>query len=106
MRAQLLRGSGVARLSEPTFHQLQCIEPKSVDLDGLSTPRGDDPIADLRIHPRELKALLALPQQSISEVDPNPKFSPAEMVSHDIPQHRQEARQRFSVLRHMHVAVN
>src|SRR5262245_2751316 len=48
--------------AHPAFCQSQRVVPKRIDFDRLAASRGYYPIADLRIHPGELVALLSLRQ--------------------------------------------
>src|SRR5215203_2307664 len=62
---------GLRRLTDrarPACHEPECVVPERVDLDGLAAPRRDDPAVALRVHPRQLVALLALREQAVRGV--------------------------------------
>ena len=73
----------VAVLVGPLFHQLQRVVPQRVDLHRLAAPRRDDPVVDLRVHPRELIALRALRQQAVLRVDVNAEMRAAHVAVDD-----------------------
>src|SRR5688572_20326311 len=50
----------ISFLFEPGLEQAQRVVPKRIDLDRLSSPRSDNPISDLRIHPGQLITVLPL----------------------------------------------
>src|SRR6185503_13345728 len=59
LRGRVLEAYAVAAAPEaavPIGEQAQRVVPERVDLDGLAASRRHDPLADLRIHPRELEA--------------------------------------------------
>src|SRR5262245_24186203 len=58
-------GSRVVELTMPGGQQLHRIEPQRVDLDGLSSPGRDDPIANLRVHPGQWQPGIALRQEAV-----------------------------------------
>src|SRR5215217_9693145 len=66
---------GDVHLANPLLEQSQRIEPERVDLDRLSTPRCDDPVVHLRIHPGQLVARFPLAQQAVGGIyaDPEPR---------------------------------
>src|SRR2546426_599644 len=47
------------------LHDTQSVVPQRLNLDRLARPRGDDPIADLGVHPGELNTRLTAGEQSI-----------------------------------------
>ncbi|MBK34205.1 MAG: hypothetical protein CME26_01595 [Gemmatimonadetes bacterium] len=63
-RARFGEGAIVEDFSESRCEG-QRVNPKGIDLDRLNRSRGNDPISDLRVHPRQLDAWLARGEQSI-----------------------------------------
>src|SRR5207237_2837630 len=64
----ILRASFVGHFSTPLSHQPQRAMPKGIDLHRLSMARRHHPIADLRIHPRKLRAGCSGREQMILRV--------------------------------------
>ena len=50
--AVALRVRSIAEIAFPPRKQGEGVVPERVDLDRLPAPRRDDPILDLRVHPR------------------------------------------------------
>ena len=58
--------------------------PQCVDLDRLADARRDDPVADLRVHPRQLHTWLADVQQPVLRIDMDPVTRALAMPVHDL----------------------
>ena len=65
-----------AQRHEPSLEQAKRVVPERVDLDRLAAPRRHDPAVDLGVHPRELIAFGALPQQAVLRSTPMPNCVP------------------------------
>ena len=65
---------------------------------------GNDPIAGLRIHPCELHARFALPEQTVGGIDMDVEIGSADVMLRDRDQLRQQDAQRHPVLGIMQVA--
>ena len=93
-------------LPQPLLEQPQRVVPERVDLHGFAAPRRHHPIIHLGIHPRELVALLALPQQTVLGVHPDAEASAAQMVVYDIHKLGQQQPQGGPIRGVVHVAVD
>ena len=65
---QLLVVRGIASFPEALrqiFHRAQGVVPERLNLDRLSAPRRDHPVAHLGVHPGQLHSGLAGPQQAV-----------------------------------------
>src|SRR5215218_964777 len=74
-------------LAQPSLQQPKRVVPERVDFNGLASARCDDPVADLRIHPRELVALCALTQQPIARVHADAEPRAAHVMVDDVAEH-------------------
>src|SRR4249920_356919 len=95
-----------AMLPNPAVEQAECVVPERVDLDGLPAPGRDDPIIDLRVHPRELIASLPLPQQSVSGIDADAEPGAIEVMPHDVRKHGQQSAECRGVVSGADVAMH
>src|SRR6185436_7096981 len=69
-----------AVLRRPPGGQTERVVPERVQLHRLAAARRDDPVADLRVHPRELVALGPLREQPVGGIDANAEARAGEMV--------------------------
>ena len=101
-----LRRHRVAFLAQPVGKQHQRVVPERIDLDGLASPRRHDPAIHLRVHPRQLDAFLALPQQAVGCIDADAEPRPLHMMLDDRFQLRQQVTQRRAIAGGEQVAVD
>ena len=89
----------------PVGEQAQRVVPERVDLDGLAAPRRHDPVADLGVHPGQLKARSALPQQAVVRIDADAEPRAGEVVLDDIDELRQQRLQQRTVARRRDITI-
>ena len=89
----------------PIGEQAQRVVPERVDLDGFTAPRRHDPVADLGIHPGQLKARSALPQQAVVRIDADAEPRAGEVVLDDIDELRQQRVEQRAVARRREITI-
>ena len=93
------------RYSVPVGEQAQRVVPQRVDLDGFAAPRRDDPVADLRVHPGELKARSALAQQAVVRIDADAESRAGDVALDDVDELRQKRVQQRTVARRREITI-
>ena len=74
----------VSRATAPVGHEAQRVVLECVDLDGFAATRRDDPVTDLRVHPRELIALRALMQETVFGIDADAEARALQVMLDDV----------------------
>src|SRR5258705_1409828 len=64
------------------FHRAESVVPQRLNLDGFATPRRDDPISDLGVHPRQLNSGFPGRQEAVT-IDTNAVTGAAQMPVND-----------------------
>src|SRR5271154_3076373 len=103
----LLHFSGlvfVTRLIEPGFQEAKRVIPERVDLHRLPAARGDDPVANFGIHPRELVTFGALTQQTVGGIDANAEVGALQMVFGNFDELRQNLRKKKLIVAERKIA--
>src|SRR5437868_11634 len=73
----------VAQARGEVLHDFECVEPQRLNLYRLSYARGDDPIANLGVHPSELDSGFAGIKQAVLQ-DANVVASAAQVRINDL----------------------
>ena len=94
----------LAGLFQPAGEETERVVPKGVELNRLATPRGHDPIAHFRVHPRELVTFFALGEQTIGRIDMNVEACAAKVVFGNIDQTRQKKFESVAIFRALQIA--
>ena len=66
---------------QPAGQQMHGVIPEGIDLHCFAAARRDNPVANLRIHPSELIAGLALAQQAVAGIDVDAESRAAQMMA-------------------------
>src|SRR5262249_14672339 len=93
-------------LSDPALEQTQRVVPKCIDLNRFAAPRRHHPIAHLRVHPRELIARRALPQEAVPRIDADAEMRAASVMVHDIEEFGQQQTKRLSIIGGSQIALD
>lgn len=83
-------GGLVVPAGEEAGDGAQGVVPEGVDLDRFADAGGDDPIADLGIHPGELNAGLARAEETIGGIDADAVARAGKVVFDDLVQRREQ----------------
>src|SRR5690242_7552729 len=90
---------------QPRFQKPQGVVPKGIDFDRLASPRRDNPVTDLGVHPGELISLLSLAQEAVARIDADAEARAAAMMLDNVEQRWQKQTQGDEILGVSKIAV-
>ena len=88
-----------ARHPRERAHGAERIVPEGIDLDGLAGARRHDPVADHRVHPRDLHAGLTRAQEAVGRVHADAVARALHVPADHVRQHREQRLHQAGVLR-------
>ena len=92
----------LGRLPQPLCeagHRAERVVPERVDLDRLASPWRDDPVTNLGVHPGELDAGLARPEETVGGIFLDPVPCALTVEPHDLLEHREQLFEKPVVIR-------
>src|SRR5688572_19137760 len=91
---------------DPFLQKPKGVVPECIDFNGLAATRSDNPIANFRIHPRQLVSFFALTQQRVVGIDPDAEQSSTDVRLEYLNEFREEESKSPAVAGGLNIAFD